>query len=47
MSGLRAAVVISEKLVDEAGDSSGSQSPLLEATTKQRLVKTEKNLCVL
>jgi hypothetical protein len=37
--------------VAEAGDCSGSseqaECPLLEAATKQRLVKTEKTLCVL
>jgi hypothetical protein len=44
-------VVRSEKLVAEAEDSSGTQRkgerPLLEAATKQQLVKTEKTLCVL
>jgi hypothetical protein len=38
-----------EKLLAEAGDSSGTQKrgkrPPLEAATKQRLVKTEKSLC--
>jgi hypothetical protein len=40
-----------EKLVAEAGDNSGTQRKgelsLLEAATKQRLVKTEKTLSVL
>jgi hypothetical protein len=39
----------SEKLIREAGDSSRTQRerPPFEAATKQRLVKTEKTLCVL
>jgi hypothetical protein len=41
----------SEKLVAEAGDSSGTQRKgkrlPLEATTKQQLLKTEKTSCVL
>jgi hypothetical protein len=49
---LRVASVRSEKLVAEAGDSSGTQrkgdGPLVEVATKQRIVKkTEKTLFVL
>jgi hypothetical protein len=51
LSHLRVAVVRSEKLVAEDWDSSGTQEegkrPPLETATKERLVKTEKNLCVL
>jgi hypothetical protein len=43
----RVAVVRSEKLVAEAGESSEGEPPPLEADTKQRLVKTEKALCVM
>jgi hypothetical protein len=43
--------VRSETLVAEAGDSfenpEEGERPPLEAATKQRLVKTEKTLCVL
>jgi hypothetical protein len=43
--------VRSEKLVAEAGGNAGTQRKgerlPLEAVTKQRLVKTEKTLCVL
>jgi hypothetical protein len=51
MSQLRDTVVRSEKLVAEAGESSGIQrkreQPPSEAALKQRLVKIAKNLCVL
>jgi hypothetical protein len=50
-SQLRVAVVRSEKLIAEAGDSSGTQRkvecPSLEAATKQWLVRTEKTSCML
>jgi hypothetical protein len=44
LSQFRVAVVRSVKLVAEGGDSSGIQwkDPSLKATTKRRLVKTEK-----
>jgi hypothetical protein len=42
---LRVSVVRNEKLVAEAGDSSGTSA--VEAATKQQLVKTEKTFCVL
>jgi hypothetical protein len=47
----RVAVMKSEKLVAEVGESSGTEKkgerPSLKAATKQRLVKTENTLCVL
>jgi hypothetical protein len=51
LSQLTVAVMKSEKLVAEAGDSFGDpeeeERPPLKAATKQRLVKTEKSFCVL
>jgi hypothetical protein len=51
MSQLSVALVRSDKLVAEAGDSSETQRkgkrPMLEAAAKKRPVKTEKTLCVL
>jgi hypothetical protein len=51
LSRLRVAVVRSEKLVAEArgqfGNPEEGKRPPFEAATKQRLVKTEKTLCVL
>jgi hypothetical protein len=39
--------VRSEKLVAEAGNPEKGERALLEAATKQRLVTTEKTLCVM
>jgi hypothetical protein len=52
LSRLRVVVVRSEKLVDETGQGQfgnpeEGERPPLKAATKQRLMKTEKILCVL
>jgi hypothetical protein len=46
---LRVTVVTCEKMTNYTKSSRprGSERPLLEVTTKQRLVKTEKTLCLL
>jgi hypothetical protein len=39
--------VRSEKLVAEGGNPEEEERPTLETATKERLVKTEKTLCML
>jgi hypothetical protein len=47
LSQLRVGVERSEKLLAEAENPEEGERQLLEATTKQRLLKTKKTLCVL